>query len=271
MTGDHGEGIAGAIDDPRRWVQLAVSAGYKLTKGLPAADQEADPLARQEGDAAGKGQREVAGHAQLCVYDYLIRVPFVFSAPGIAPAGKKIDTQVRHIDIAPTILDAVGIDPAPYGLQPSLLPMMRGEDTTDRPAMTEALQTMLHDSVNRLIGLRTGKYKYIAAPDDPSVPREVYDLDADPREQHNLASSQPGAAGGARGTAHQHPERRDLDGDPDVRRGRGADQGPPRSARLRRVGSTAFDGKRQHASIVNFVSILANYPFSPYLADRKVM
>jgi arylsulfatase A-like enzyme len=127
----------------------------------------------------------------LCVYDYLIRVPFVFSAPGIAPAGKSIDTQVRHIDIAPTILDAVGIDPAPYGLQPSLLPMMRGEDTTDRPAMTEALQTMLHDSVNRLIGLRTGKYKYIAAPDNPAVSQEVYDLDADPKERVNLAPSRP--------------------------------------------------------------------------------
>ena len=36
---------------------------------------------------------------------------------------------------------------------------------------------MLHDSVNRLIGLRTGKYKYIAAPDNPLVAQEVYDLD----------------------------------------------------------------------------------------------
>jgi arylsulfatase A-like enzyme len=50
---------------------------------------------------------------------------------------------------------------------------------------------MLHDSVNRLIGLRTGKYKYISAPDNPTVAQEVYDLEADPREQHNLAASQP--------------------------------------------------------------------------------
>jgi arylsulfatase A-like enzyme len=73
--------------------------------------------------------------------------------------------------------------------------MMRGEDTADRPAMTEAMQTMLHDSVNRLIGLRTGQYKYIAAPDNPSVPQEVYDLDADPRERTNLAPSRPELVG----------------------------------------------------------------------------
>jgi arylsulfatase A-like enzyme len=193
MTGDHGEGIAGAIDDPRAWVQMAVSAGYKVTKGLPTTTKKRILSLGKKAVLLGKGGRgqEVAGHAQLCVYDYLIRVPFVFSAPGIAPAGKKIDTQVRHLDIAPTILDAAGIDPTPYGLQPSLLPVMRGEDTTDRPAVTEALQTMLHDSVSRLVGLRTGKYKYIAAPDDPSVPRELYDLEADPREQRNLATSQP--------------------------------------------------------------------------------
>jgi arylsulfatase A-like enzyme len=191
LTGDHGEGIAGAIDDPRPWVQLAISAGYKLTKGLPTTTKKKILSLGKRAVLIGKDRHEVAGHAQLCVYDYLIRVPFIFSAPGIAPAGRRVETQVRHIDVAPTILEAAGIDPAPYGLQPSLLPVMRGEDTADRPAMTEALQTMLHDSVNRLIGLRTGKYKYIAAPDNPTVAREVYDLEADPREQDNLAPSRP--------------------------------------------------------------------------------
>jgi len=191
LTGDHGEGIAGAIDDPRPWVQMAVSAGYKLTRGLPAQTKKRILSLGKKAVLEQKDQQEVAGHAQLCVYDYLIRVPFILSAPGVAPAGKTVDTQVRHIDIAPTILDAVGIDPTQYGLQPSLLPVMRGEDTLDRPAMTEAMQTMLHDSVNRLIGLRTGQYKYIAAPDNPSVPQEVYDLEADPRERINLASSRP--------------------------------------------------------------------------------
>ena len=103
---------------------------------------------------------------------------------------------MRHIDIAPTILDAVGIDPAPYGLQKSLLPAMRGEDTADRPAVTEALQTMLHDSVNRLIGLRTGKYKYIAAPDNPIACRqEVYDLEADPTRATEPRGEPTGALG----------------------------------------------------------------------------
>ena len=84
MTGDHGEGIAGAIDDPRPWVQFAVSAGYKLTKGLPAQTKKRILSLGKKAVLQEKNQQEVAGHAQLCVYDYLIRVPLVFSAPGVA-------------------------------------------------------------------------------------------------------------------------------------------------------------------------------------------
>ena len=192
ITGDHGEGIAGAIDDPRPWVQLAIRAGYRLTRGLPPKTKKRILSLGKQAVLVERDQSEVAGHAQLCVYDYLIRVPLIFSAPGLVPEGRWIETQVRHIDIAPTILDAIGVDPGPLGLEPSLLPVMRGDETCDRPAVTEALQTMLHDQVNRLVGLRTGRYKYIAAPDDPSVPRELYDLEADPLEQRNLAREQPG-------------------------------------------------------------------------------
>lgn len=192
ITGDHGEGIAGAIDDPRPWVQLAIRAAYKLTRRLPAKTKKRILSLGKRAVLVERDQQEVAGHAALCVYDYLVRVPLIFSAPGLLPEGKTIDTQVRHIDIAPTILDAVGIDPLALGLQPSLVPAMRGDDRLDRPAITEALQTMLHDQVNRLVGLRTGRFKYITAPDDPTVSPELYDLEADPQERRNLAVEQPG-------------------------------------------------------------------------------
>ena len=192
ITGDHGEGIAGAIDDPRPWVQLAIRAAYRMTRGLPPRTKKRILSLGKRLVLVERDQHEVAGHAALCVYDYLIRVPLIFSAPGLVPEGCQVDTQVRHVDIAPTILDLVGIDPSAFGLQPSLLPTMRGHDCQDRPAITEALQTMLHDRLNRLVGLRTGRFKYIAAPDNPNVPQELYDLEADPFERRNLAAEQPG-------------------------------------------------------------------------------
>ncbi|MFN0073312.1 MAG: sulfatase [Chloroflexota bacterium] len=191
VTGDHGEGIAGAIDDPRPWVQSAISLGYRATRNLP-------PQLKKKILSVGKKvvlsegeRRELAGHANLCLYDYLIHVPLIVTLPGVVPAAATVSQQVRHIDIAPTLLDFAGATSLPVGFQQSLMPMMLGEDTADRPAVSESLQTMLHDPVNRLLSLRTGQHKYIYAPENPEVEPELYDLELDPGEVHNLTGSHP--------------------------------------------------------------------------------
>jgi arylsulfatase A-like enzyme len=202
VTGDHGEGVAGAIDNPSRAVQLGIQGAYRLTRRLPATTKKRILTLAKNIILVGSRRRsarqappvdtrtEVAGHAALCVYDYLVRVPLVIHAPGLAPAG-HVASQVRHLDIAPTILDAAGLGGSRPGWAASLLPMARGEETADRPAVTEALQTMLHDPIRRLIGYRTGQYKLIYAPENPEIPEELYDLKADPAELHNLAASNP--------------------------------------------------------------------------------
>jgi arylsulfatase A-like enzyme len=124
------------------------------------------------------------------VYDYLARIPLLLHLPSLLPA-RRIETQVRHLDLAPTLLDAAGLGGYRPGLAPSLLPVARGEDSADRPAVTEAMQTMLHDPIRRLIGYRTGQHKLIYAPENPEVAPELYDLRADPGELRNLASLQP--------------------------------------------------------------------------------
>jgi arylsulfatase A-like enzyme len=201
LTGDHGEGVAGAIDDPRPFIQLGIQWAYRLTRRLPATTKKkiltraknlilvAKKQETQQ-QAARATRQELAGHAAMCAYDYLVRVPLVFSGPGIFPA-RRISTQVRHLDIAPTILDAAGLGAWRPGLSPSLLPVAHGDDAEDRPAITEALQTMLHDPLRRVIGYRTGRYKLIYAPENPELPPELYDLAADPAELANLAPARP--------------------------------------------------------------------------------
>jgi arylsulfatase A-like enzyme len=202
ITGDHGEGVAGAIDNPRPAVQLGLQWAYRLTRTLPASTKKGilskaknlilvGERRKSEASQAAAGPRpELAGHAALCVYDYLVRVPLVLHLPGLLPV-RRIETQVRHLDIAPTLIDAAGLGSHRPGLAPSLLPVARGEDRTDRPAVSESTQTMLHDPVARLIGYRTGQHKLIYAPENPEVAPELYDLWADPGELRNLAELQP--------------------------------------------------------------------------------
>ncbi len=70
-------------------------------------------------------------------YDAAAHVPAILSWPAGLPQGKVRRQLVGLTDVAPTILDAAGVDPAPFGLRPdglSLLPAAR-EDAPTRPVL----------------------------------------------------------------------------------------------------------------------------------------
>jgi len=121
------------------------------------------------------------------VYDDELRVPLVLHGPGI-PAGRRVAASVSLIDVAPTVLDLLGL-PVPATMEgKSLLPLLRG-DVADRPAFA---QTYYGEGV---VALRQGDTKYIFTPPTAvgGVParEELYDLAADPGELHDLAAEAP--------------------------------------------------------------------------------
>lgn len=121
-------------------------------------------------------------------YEAALKVPLVIYQPRLLrPA--VVDAPARHVDIVPTVLEALAV-PVPPGLSGrSLLPVSAGE--TDRTAVSpdtyfEALSATLNRRWAPLHGLIQGHVKYIDLP----IP-ELYDLSTDPREEHNLAASRP--------------------------------------------------------------------------------
>lgn len=122
------------------------------------------------------------------LYDELIHIPLIIKPPrGLARAGLAVPAQVRIIDIMPTLLEIAGID-SPVSFEgASLLPHLQGRPQPDRPALSEST---LYGSEK--LAWRTGTHKYIFDTDAQASPRiRVYDLRADPGEQHNLAAVQP--------------------------------------------------------------------------------
>ena len=77
------------------------------------------------------------GH-EPALYDELLRVPLLIRPPGgIDGEGKRVDTQVRHIDVAPTVLDYAGVAFPEAYLGRSLRPAIEGRSIGDRVAVSE--------------------------------------------------------------------------------------------------------------------------------------
>lgn len=121
-----------------------------------------------------------------CMYEESIRVPLLAHCPAIIPAGQKTDRLALNIDIAPTILDAAGVS-IPNTMQgQSFLPILRGEDTQWRDAMLyEYFWERAFPQTPTVFGVRTERYKYMNYHGIFDLD-ELYDLEKDPKEMHNL-------------------------------------------------------------------------------------
>jgi len=129
------------------------------------------------------------------LYDSTTRVPVVFRQPGRVPTGTRIDAQTRLIDVAPTILDLIGMEPKPDAQGTSLVPLIDGQSKDlELAAFSETLVPFIELQYFPLRSLRKGGWKYIHAPTP-----ELYDLGADPGETVNLAGEQPDRAAVMRG------------------------------------------------------------------------
>lgn len=123
------------------------------------------------------------GHGKS-LYESEIRVPIIMHFPDNRFAGKRIQENVRHIDLFPTILSAFGV-PAPVSVQGrSLLPLLLDHPVEEVPVFSE----LLLDQYSRLSIVYDG-YKLID--NGKGTKYELYDLRTDPLEKENVVSQEP--------------------------------------------------------------------------------
>jgi len=134
----------------------------------------------------GLGDHGESSHG-FFLYDTTVHVGLIVRLPGGEPAGRTVDAAVSHVDLVPTILDAVGLD-APQPLDgESLLPLIAGiGGDSSRGVYSESLYPLLHYGWAPLRAYRTEDHKLVSAPRP-----EVFDVRADPREEHDLSLAQP--------------------------------------------------------------------------------
>jgi arylsulfatase A-like enzyme len=153
------------------------------------------------------------------------RVPLAFVGPRV-PTGVRVDAPVSLVDVAPTLAELLGLPPRPSDGQ-SLVPALAGQpperdvlcetgewlggsatpDGVSYPPLTELLEADPRDNWQLVLkaryedavveakhrALRRGPLKLIQIPTKDGVRHQLYDLAADPSQQHDLFTTRPEA------------------------------------------------------------------------------
>jgi tetratricopeptide (TPR) repeat protein len=121
----------------------------------------------------------------IFAYEATLRVPLIVYAPRLF--GARVVTQaVRHVDLVPTILDALALAVPTDVAGQSLLGLLAGRGAPAKETYFEALSSAKNRGWAPLHGLVAGGRKLIDLP----IP-ELYDIARDPGETNNLAARDP--------------------------------------------------------------------------------
>jgi arylsulfatase A-like enzyme len=112
------------------------------------------------------------------LYEHSMRSGLTIAGPGI-PRGKKVDAFAYLFDIYPTVCDLVGAR-IPESLEgKSLAPVIQGKSAGVRDTVMLGYRDFQR-------AVRHGRWKLIRYPDIDRT--QLFDLEADPFEMHDLAS-----------------------------------------------------------------------------------
>jgi arylsulfatase A-like enzyme len=156
------------------------------------------------------------GHGAL--YETVVRVPLVIDDPRTSPRIHRVPTQVSTLDFTPTILELASIPPDITMEGQSLVPLFSGK------AGSYEERDVFSLSKRSVASLRTPHAKLLThdaqqdyegaakAGDrgDEAPVVELYDLDTDPGEHHDLAAERPGQRAEMEARLHAWLEGRDT-------------------------------------------------------------
>ena len=126
------------------------------------------------------------------LYAGTLRVPLVLRWPGRLPAGLRIGSRGRLIDVMPTILELLGVSAPPSLQGRSLTPLLH--DAYAGPGVEGAVSEYSDARVYE--SLRRGGLSYIV--DGPE--ERLFDLLRDPGERQNVLATRPAEAAAMRAT-----------------------------------------------------------------------
>jgi arylsulfatase A-like enzyme len=153
-------------------------------------------------------ERGWLGHS-ITVFEELVRVPLIIRPPGVGQTGHIVDAPVSLVSLTPTILDAVGVAYAEHDFQEtSLMPYVRDASTAAAAPVYVELdfdrspleRTADPRGTVRKTAIVSGTLKLML--DESTGEYELFDLERDPDEQHDVSAEHPDLLQELRATLH---------------------------------------------------------------------
>jgi arylsulfatase A-like enzyme/Flp pilus assembly protein TadD len=142
--------------------------------------------------AADHGE-SLGDHGELThsifLYDATIHVPLLLKLPAKRFVGQRVNAAASLVDLAPTLLEALGQTPPPAMQGRSLLPLIGNPHPENRPSFATGDHSERSFGWSALVSLRVGNQLFVRAPSP-----ELYDLASDPGAKNNLYSGKRSSA-----------------------------------------------------------------------------
>ncbi len=122
-------------------------------------------------------------YGKSTMYEDAAGIPLLLAGPDV-PAGRVVREPVSLLDVFPTVIQGAGEPTRPEDVSlpgSSLLEIARGR----RPRRTVFSEYHATCSTGGVFMIRHGRYKYVHY---VNYPPQLFDLDADPEEERNLAA-----------------------------------------------------------------------------------
>ena len=116
---------------------------------------------------------------KVTLFEVCNRVPLLVRVPGQTKDGSITQGLVELIDVFPTLAELCGVETPDYIQGQSLVPMLHNPNATGK----DAVYTVVSRGKHLGAAIRTDRWRYAKWSDG----EELFDLQNDPEEHHNLA------------------------------------------------------------------------------------
>lgn len=198
MPADEVHSFVALYDGEIRFTDEAIGGLLRALDATGAAGKTLVIVSADHGESLGEHDYFFE-HGDLGTQEE-IHIPLILRLPGVLPAGTRVSATERSIDVAPTVLDLLGLPPEPSFRGLSLAAMAEGGANVDRPCYGETGESFHPENKRREIPgvkgkwrwLVQGRFKLVFIPHASREPDWVlYDLATDPGETVDAGPSHP--------------------------------------------------------------------------------